>query len=156
MISMSRRARQTFDSDLNLAPFIDVFVTLIVFVLLSTVFIQFSQLKVFTPGTSAPSDAIAPQGLQMYAELRPEGLRVRIYDLKQQLDLEELSFEGSVQAEGQLNNYFSKLEPRKTEIKSILFKGNSSGRVDDTLQLVERFRKFAPRLDVVLLTEAVQ
>ncbi len=153
---MSRRVRQSFESELNLAPFIDVFVTLVVFVLLSTVFIQLSQLKVFTPGTEPSSEVFAPVGLQMYAELNAEGLRIRIYDLQAQEDLESFAFNGQVSDEAALKDYLLKVEPRKKEIKSLLFKGNSQGRVEDTLSVVEAFRKFSPHLNVVMLTEAVQ
>ncbi len=153
---MSRRVRQTFESDLNLAPFIDVFVTLVVFVLLSTVFIQLSQLKVFTPGTAPVSDVSAPVGLQMYAELNSEGLKIRLYDLQAQGDLEALAFNGQGFDEKALKEYLQKVEPRKSEIKSLLFKGNTKGRVEETLLVVEAFRKFSPTLNVVILTEAVQ
>lgn len=153
---MPRRQRQSFEADLNLAPFIDVFVTLIVFILLSTVFMQFSQLKIFTPGTAAPALADAPAGLQMYAELSANGLKIRLYDLNAQVDLAELAYDGVLENESDFQSYLQKVESRKSEIKSLLLKGNSQGRVAETLYLVEAFRKFSPGLSVVMLTEALQ
>jgi len=155
---MSARKRNNHEAaDLNLTAFVDVFVTLIVFLLLSTIFTQLGSLKVETPGTKTAEAQAADRSKIKFlvAELNNKKISFQLVDGTGKAD-ESLALEIPSNSAEAFKAFEVKLNEKVTSLESIILRVGSSSQYQEALSLVEKLRGTKLTENVVLAVASAE
>lgn len=146
--------------DLNLTPFIDVFVTLIVFLLLTAVFVHLGSLRIQTPGLAknqeqnqsdeTPVEA-AKQEISLFVLAEANSIAIRSYSAhegKERVDLSS-SFKGD-DAQQQLSQYLKGIQEKNVFVTRVIYQVAAGVRYSTSLSILKTIETAGLTSDVIL------
>jgi len=152
-----KRRRDLAQEDLNLTPFIDVFVTLIVFVLLSAVFVRLGTLSFKTPGLSSaegPAMAEVKRELSLLVKVENAQIITSAYDSARGSELLEYKKAFPIQQIQDFKNFLSALKQKEGGLTRTLLRVAPSMTYQLAVQVLETIENSNLSADVILAAGA--
>lgn len=153
----TRKKRLEIDEELNLTAFIDIFVTLIVFLLLSTVFVHLGSISLETPGTLSEKtkDGIDPKReISAWVSVQADGLSIRVYDTGKNSERLEFKRKFGWNKIADFSKMLGRLKSQEGGLTRILFQVSNRTPYKRAIQTLEAIEKAELSRQVVLAAPA--
>lgn len=167
MSSRSKYKRNELgETELNLVPMLDLFLSLIPFLLVSAAFLSYGGLKVETPSfaqnqpvqsEAMPQEApLKIQEIELALRLDQGQIKFSAYDKGFKNKIAEVSGEFSVHDSAAIKTFLSELTKKYSKINSVLFHASVSSKYEEAVAAINYVRAAKVSQNVVLAVRGVE
>lgn len=156
---MRRRNRKlNHETELNLVPMLDLFLSLIPFLLMSTVLVSFGGISVEAPSASEASKVTQANEEEVAISVQIEKGRVHILGYRKgfEVKIAQVDAEFDLKDLKQIRDYLSGLQKQYSKIKSSLFHASPETRYEDAVAVLNLIRATELSQNLVLAVGVVQ
>ena len=148
-----RRTNNSEENELNVTPFLGIFVTLVSFLLLSSGLVELGVLEVFMPQKSEASSVQqkgATDEIALAFELQSSGLYVSGYDRDLKKDIPEIQMMFSLDKVDLLHGYLKNLKQKYPKVHVSLFRTQPEVNYQKVIEVLDLIQRAQLEAKVVL------
>lgn len=147
-----------YETELNLVPMLDLFLSLIPFLLMSTVLVSFGGVMVEAPSQVASTEAAsgADQSVSLSVEIEKGRVRISGYRQGFQVKVDQIRGDFDLKDLAQIRSFFSGIQKDYSKVASSLFHASSETRYEDAVAILNLIRATEVSKNLVLAVGVVQ